>query len=296
MALARFIVLSVWFVGFSIAHGQDDLLSLLGEEEPTINYTSATFKTTRIINGHSIENTAPGVLDIKILHRFGFVNGGFYELFGLDNASVRIGGEFGISERLMIGVGRSSFEKVYDGYFKYKVLRQSSGARNMPVSVSWFSSAAIKTIDFQEPERENFFSSRLYYVHQVLIARKFSDRFSFQVTPSLVHRNLVETSEEANDVFSVGLGGRYKLNNRFSINAEYFYVPEGQIKERFHPSFSVGVDIETGGHVFQLHFTNSTSMIEKGFIAETVGDWTDGGVHFGFNISRVFTIVKPEID
>ena len=268
---------------------ENDLLALLGEEEIT-DYTYATFKANRIINLHSVENTAKGVLDIKISHRFGFLSGGFYELFGLDQASIRIGADYGINDRLMIGVGRSSFEKTYDGFAKFKILRQSTGTKNMPVTASFLASTAIKTVEFQDPDRQNYFSSRLYYVFQGLIGRKFNESLSLQLSPTLVHRNLVRTSAESNDVYSLGVGGRIKLNKRTTFNAEYIYVFPGQLAPGYRNSFSIGFDIETGGHVFQLHFTNSTSMIEKGFVAETIGNWLDRGIHFGFNVSRVFTL------
>ena len=268
---------------------EDDLLALLGEEEVT-DFTYATFKVNRIINLHSVENTARGVLDIKISHRFGFLNSGISDLFGLDQASIRIGADYGITERLMVGVGRSSYEKTYDGFLKYKILRQSSGAKTMPVTASFLATTAIKTIPFQNPDRENYFSSRMYYTFQVLIGRKFSESISVQLSPTVVHRNLVRTSSEANDVYSLGAGGRLKLTKRTSLNLEYVYVLPNQLAPGYRNSFSVGFDIETGGHVFQLHFTNSTSMIEKGYIAETVGNWLNGDVHFGFNVSRVFTV------
>lgn len=276
-------------VGFA----QEDLLSLLGDEEET-QYTTASFKTNRVVNLHSLENTAAGVLDIKISHRFGFVNQGAYELFGLDNATIRIGGDLGITDALMIGVGRSSFEKTYDGFAKLKLLRQSTGKKKMPVTVALFGSAAIKTLRFEDPDRENFFSSRMFYTGQLIIGRKFSEGFSLQFSPTVVHRNLVATTDENNDVFAVAVAARQKLTNRMSINAEYIYVPSGQILDTYENSFSIGFDIETGGHVFQLHFTNSTSMIEKGFVTETIGAWGDGDIHFGFNISRVFTVWERE--
>ena len=270
---------------------EDDLLALLGEED-IVNYTIATFKANRIINLHSIENTAKGVLDIKISHRFGFVNGGFSELFGLDQASIRIGGDFGLTDRIMIGLGRSSFEKTYDGFIKAKLLRQSNGSKVMPVSASLMASTAIKTIEFQDPDRVNYFSSRLYYVFQGMLARKFNESLSLQLSPTLVHRNLVRTRSESNDVFALGFGARCKISNRSSINVEYIYVFPDQLAPGYRNSLSLGFDIETGGHVFQLHFTNSTSMIEKGFVTETIGDWANGGIHFGFNVSRVFTVGK----
>lgn len=275
---------------------QDDLLSLLEDDEPTVNYTSATFKTTRVINLQSVEVTAPGVFDFKISHRFGFINGGFSELFGLDGATIRFGGDFGITNRLTIGVGRSSLEKTYDSYLKYKFLKQQSGKKNIPFTAVFFASTAINTLPFRDPDRENYFSSRLFYTYQLILGRKFNENFSLQLSPTVVHRNLVRTSSENNDVYALGIGFRQKLNKRFSINAEYIYVLPNQLAPGYRNSFSLGVDIETGGHVFQLHLTNSTSMIEKGFITETVGKWFDGGVHLGFNISRVFTINKPKIN
>ncbi|NBB89177.1 MAG: hypothetical protein GVX96_05275 [Bacteroidetes bacterium] len=274
---------------------QDDLLSLLGEEEETTNYAFASFKANRVINLHSLENTSAGVLDIKISHRFGMVNTGFYELFGLDAASIRIGGDYGVTDNFMVGLGRSSFEKTYDGFMKYRFLRQSSGAKTMPVTLSYFTSMAVIGTRWPNPSRENYFSSRLFYTHQLIVGRKFSESFSLQLSPTLVHRNMVETEQEEHDVFSLGVGSRLKLTKRMALNLEYIYVLPDQLQPGYRNSLSIGLDIETGGHVFQLHFTNSTSMIEKGFIAETTGDWTGGGVHFGFNVSRVFTIRRPEI-
>lgn len=288
----------------SLLHAQDegDLLSLLGEEETT-DYATASFKSNRVINGHSIENAAAGVLDIKISHRFGVLRQGLYDLIGLDNASVRIGGDYGITSRLMVGLGRSSNEKIIDGFAKYKILRQSSGKRNMPVSMSYLIDAQIKTEKFSDAERDNLFSSRIFYTHQLLIARKFSDGFTLQLMPTLIHRNLVKTAGDNNDVLALGAAARVKLTKRVALNAEYYYVLPDQISSQTYAnSLAIGFDIETGGHVFQLHFTNSQDMTYKGFITETEEDWffknPEGrylsGIRFGFNISRVFTIKKPK--
>lgn len=281
-------------IGNALHAQDDDLLSLLGEEEETTEKVTASFKTNRVINLHSLESTPGGVLDIKISHRFGMLNRGAYELFGLDQASIRIGGDFGITKRLTIGVGRSSFEKTYDGFAKYKFLWQTTGKRKMPISAALFGSTAIQTLKWQNPDRENYFSSRVYYTAQLIIGRKFSEGFSLQISPTLVHRNLVKFSIESNDVFALGIAGRIKLSKRIALNTEYIYVLPDQLLPGYRNSFSIGFDLETGGHVFQLHFTNSTSMIEKGFITQTNGEWGDGGIHFGFNVSRVFTVVKPK--
>jgi hypothetical protein len=270
-----------------------DLLSLLGEDEPTLDYTIATFKSTRVINMHSIENAAAGHLDFRISHRFGTINSGVSELWGLDQAYMRLGFEYGVNDRMMVGFGRSNVNKEIDGFVKYKIIRQSTGSKNVPVTISWFSSAVVRTTPFADPERKNYFTSRLYYCHQLLIASKISDALSLQVAPTLVHRNLVADSTLKNDVYAIGLGGRYKLTKRSSFNVEWVPVPGNQLEAIYRNSLSLGFDIETGGHVFQLHFTNSKPMNEKGFITETTGDWSEGDIQFGFNVSRMFSVVKP---
>jgi hypothetical protein len=276
---------------------QDELMDLLGEQPKTTDYTYATFKTTRIINSQSVENPAEGVLMFLIQHRFGRINTGGYEFFGLDQATIRLGLEYGITKRLAVGVGRSSYEKTYDGFLKYKILRQSTGLRKMPLSMSYFVSTAITSLKWEDlgvEDRTNYFSSRVSYTHQLLIARKFSKALSIQLIPSLIHKNLVATGEDKNDIFSVGVGGRVKITQRMSVNAEYFYTPTGQISYNFNQPLSIGVDIETGGHVFQLHFSNAQAFFDRGYITDTDGTWANGDIYFGFGISRVFTIKKPE--
>ena len=284
-------------VSHSFLLAQDDLMDILGNDEEIIEYSYATFKTTRIINSHTIENPAPGVLLFMIQHRFGRINTGIYELFGLDQASIRFGFEYGIADWFSLGFGRSSFEKTYDGFLKFRLLRQSSGARKMPFTLSYYVSTAITSLKWEDmgvADRTNYFSSRVSYTHQLLIARKFNSNLSLQLMPSLVHKNLVETKEDKNDIFSIGIGGRYKITNRLSVNAEYYYTPPEQMSYEFDQPFSLGLDIETGGHVFQLHFSNARAFFERGFITETEGSWGNGDIYFGFNISRVFTIKKPE--
>ena len=293
--LRKYLLLLVTFLAVSpTVFAQDDLLSLIEDEKPQTDFAKASFKTTRVINSQSLENTAPGVLDMKISHRFGPLNGGAYELFGLDAATIRIGLDYGITDHLMVGVGRSSVQKTYDGFLKMKLLRQSSGARTMPLTVIWFSGMALNSLKWQFPERNNFFSSRLAYTHQLIFGRKFTEGFTLQFMPTVVHRNLIPTSEEKHDVIALGVAGRQKLTRRLAVNAEYYYVLPNQIADNLRNSLSIGFDIETGGHVFQLHFTNSTAMVEKGFITENTGSWEKGDIRFGFNISRVFTIRQPK--
>jgi len=279
-------------------YAQDDLMKMLDDDSKKTkkkNYATATFKTSRLINGHSIENVAPGVLDLKISHRFGMLNRGAYELFGLDQASMRIGLDYGISKRLMVGAGRSTYQKQYDAFAKFKILRQAQGGS--PISVSAVSTVMLKTLKWDNLSIKNYYTSRLSFAHQLIIARKFSDGLSLQLMPSFVHYNIAKNVTEPNDIFALGGGGRIKLNKRLSFNVEYYHVlpisfvaGENYRIAGTKNSLSVGFDIETGGHVFQLHFTNSTGMTEKTFITETTGDFFKGDVHFGFNVSRVFTI------
>jgi len=256
------------------------------------DFTTATFKTTRLINGHSAENVAPGVLDFRISHRFGFLSSGAYELFGLDQASMRMGFDYGLTKRWMIGVGRSTYQKQFDGFTKFKFLRQSN---QMPITLSAVGGIMYKSLKFDNPDQINFLTSKIYYSGQILLARKFSESFSLQLMPTIIHYNLVEGVNDPNDVLSVGAGGRMKLSKRVSINAEYYYqLPDYKLPNTTN-SVSIGFDIETGGHVFQLYVTNSSGMTERSFIAETTGNFFKGDIRFGFTISRVFTIVKPKL-
>lgn len=259
---------------------------------PEINFATGTFRSTRVLNGHSVERMPAGQLDVRISHRFGRLNQGPYEFFGLDQSNIHLSLEYGILDWLMAGAGRGSFEKTFDGFTKFTILRQSSGARFMPVSVSLFSSVAVKTQKWSDPSRVNYFSSRLTYAGQILIARKISNSISVQISPSFVHRNLVATELDPNDIWSVGASGSIRLTEMISLNAEYYYMVNQKkfMSQTLYNPLSIGIDIDTGGHVFQLFFTNSSSMIEKGFIAETTGTWKKGDIHFGFNISRLFTL------
>lgn len=289
-----FLALSTLVLPLRSLAQEDDLLSLLGEEEVT-DYTTASFKTNRVVNLHSLENTHAGVLDFKINHRFGQLNQGVYDLFGLDNASIRLGLDYGVTSRLQVGMGRSTYQKMLDGYLKYRILRQSTGKVNMPVSLTAVAGMYVNTLKWADPDRENYFTSRLSYAWQLILGRKFNDWITVQLSPTLIHRNLVPTASIANDVYAMGIGVRQRITRRVTLNAEYTWVMPDQLDPRYTNALSVGLDIETGGHVFQLHLTNATWMNEPGFITETTGDWRDGGIHFGFNISRVFTIVKPKI-
>lgn len=279
-------------------NAQTDLFKMQEEEEKKTDkqktdITTSIFKTTRLINGQSIENVGQGILDVRINHRFGTLNSGAYNLWGLDQASMRIGLDYGINKRWMIGVGRSTYLKQYDAFTKYRLLRQSTGKVNMPISISYVGGLILKTIDESNPTGIKYkYSDRLSYFHQLLFARKFNDYISFQLVPTLVHYNSVDFESQSNDLYSLGGATRIRISKRVNITGEYYY--QFNKFNGAQNSLSIGVDIETGGHVFQFHCSNSTGMTERTFIHETTGTWGNGDIHFGFNISRVFTVKKPK--
>jgi hypothetical protein len=274
---------------FTISQAKAQDLDMLDDDVPEsiTNYASATFKTNRVVNGHSIETVAKKEFDLKISHRFGYLSGGPYELFGLDQANIRIGGDYGVTDNINVGIGRSTFGKTYDGFVKYKFLKQSTGAKKMPITAAWVSHTSITSLKWTDT-LDHPFSDRVSYVHQLLLARKFSKGLSIQLSPTLVHKNLVDSANRKNDILSIGVGIRQKLTSRTTVNLEYYYVPSGQLETTKTNALSLGFDIETGGHVFQFFLTNASAPFEKGFITDTQAKWLDGDVSFGFNIARVF--------
>jgi hypothetical protein len=274
------------------ARAQADLLGQLEQEtkkDAPNQLVDATFKSTRLINGHTVETPGEGTLVFLFSHNFGTINSGASTLFGFDNATVRIALEYGISDRLEVGFGRSSLDKTLDGFVKYRALRQSTGLHGMPFSATLLASSAVTTQSTAASLNYNF-TMRSAYAYQVLLARKFSPEFSFQLMPTLIHRNLVLRENEKNDVYALGGGGRYKLTKRFSVNAEYYYLLSRYAAEHQYNSAGLGVDIETGGHIFQLHVSNSPGMIEKQFVAETNNTFFSGNLYYGFIVSRNFTV------
>jgi hypothetical protein len=282
-----------FFVSTAVFAQDEDLLKLVGEDKPKKEYVENAFKSSRVINGHSMEMIAKGNLDFRILHRFGIINDGAKNFFGLDQASMRMGFDYGISTNLTIGIGRSTLDKELDGFIKWRILRQATGERSFPFSVVLVTGATINTMPWTDPTRDNKFSSRVGYYHEVIVGRKFSEVFSLQLSPTMVHRNLVPRASDENDVFALGIGGRIKLSRRIAFVADYHHILSGLNKDIYHSPLSIGVDIETGGHVFQLHFSNAQGMNEKAFITNTTDKW--GDVRFGFNLSRMFVLKKPKV-
>ena len=269
-----------FFFLFSLNANSQEMFDLLSFDNEPVPVKSI-FKTTKIVNGHSAKLVSKGDLLLLIQHRFGPINSGAYNFYGLDNAQVRIGLEYGISDKFNLSIGRSSFLKTIDITLKAILLNQISNNK-ASFKINYLSSIFFK----QEIENKNI-NEQLSYLHQFLLAKKVNDKFSLQLTPTLVHYNYVYNGQK-NDKLAIGAGIRYKINNRLSFNSEYFFQFYN-INESVSP-LSFGFDIETGGHVFQLHLTNVPAMFEKAFIFENFESWTDGDIYFGFNISRYFTI------
>ena len=293
MRLLLLAILSLLVSG--IVHSQDSsLLSMVSDSIGTTGrqLVTGTFKGTHIINMHSVEQPAKKELSFIMMHRFGKLNDGAYNFFGLDQAEIRLAFDYGISNRLTIGIGRSSLDKAFDASVKYKVIQQADAGQHMPFSVSYFSSIVYPTLKYED---KPYLTARLrtIYANQLLIARKFNSNLSLQVNPTWLHYNLVATKADNNDLFALAMGGRMKFNKRMSINAEYTLLPSSQIPSSpVKNSLSLGWDIETGGHVFQLVFSNSAGMVEPYFISKTLGTWGNGDIYFGFNVSRIFSFKK----
>ena len=271
--------------------GQDDLLDILEDASVKPVIVESSFKGTRVVNAQSLELPRPKILQFMIQHRFGAIENGFYDLFGMDYATIRFDFNYGLTERLSFGVGRSSLDKIYDIFVKTKLLRQSSGTRSFPVSVLLYSDIGIDTKRKSEndPAVKDEYLNRLLYVNQLIIGRKFNRSLSLEILPTLIHRNLVPTNQDDHDLVSVGIAGRYKLSNRISVNADYF-IPLGDRSEDYQNSVAIGVDYETGGHVFQVMIANSQGPYEYTFIENARGNFSTGVLYLGFNISRAFTL------
>ena len=285
-----FLLVLVIFISAGFLYAQDEsLLKSLESEKPKKEYVTNAFKSSRVINGHSMEFIGKGVLDFRILHRFGTVNRGVNEFFGLDEASMRMGFDYGLGKNLTVGIGRTTFKKELDGLIKWRAVRQAEGGS--PFSWVLVTGMSVFTFKNTDPLKEISFASRAGYYYQSIFGRKFSKRFSLQLSPTLVHRNEVEAGD-VNDIYALGIGSRFKLSKRTALVVDYFPVFNRPKNSTNKDALSIGFDIETGGHVFQLHFSNTTGMNERAFITDTQDSWGKGEIRFGFNLSRVFTIKR----
>jgi len=275
---------------------QEDLLKELEGSQPQVtDQVIQTFKGTRLINGHSIETKGRGDLEFIFAHRFGAINEGLYELFGFDEAHVRIGLDYGFTDNFSASIGRNSIDKSLDGYIKYKIARQRSGANPFPLSVTGLGGIVYKASPQRDQAPEGFTAiDRVAYVGQLLIASKISSRISLQMMPTIIHKNAVDQMKEQNDQFALGFGGRMRITKGVALTSEYYHRVNASATKPLHNTVGFGVDIETGGHVFQLILTNTSGLTERAFITETDGEFFDGDVHFGFNVTRTFHLARKK--
>jgi hypothetical protein len=297
------IAATLFFFGKMRAQPADrgpSLLDMLGDENE-LNHITNAFKGTRVINNHSIEMLAPGAMDFRILHRFGEVND-FYNAFGLDQATMRMSFDFGIWKNFSAGIGRSTSKKELDLNAKYRILWQSTGKKNVPISLVFITEVLRNGLSRPfGAELAPTFSNRLAYVNELLIGRKFSEKFSLQVAPMIIHRNVTNNISQKNDIFATSVGGRYKFRKRMAVVWDYTHAFNRFPNDAKKDPLSLGIDIETGGHVFQLHFSNAVGMNERAFVTDENDSWFKNSagkwlnVRMGFNLSRVFQIKKQKI-
>lgn len=262
---------------------QDDLLSQI-DSTATNAEVVAAFKAQKIVNLESTKLLGKKELYFVVAHRFGSIKDGFEGFFGLDNAVTQIKFIYGLGSKVSIGAGRS--EQAYDFSVKYLIAPQRENG--MPFTFVGFNSLGFNNQMKESNYPKMQFSDRMMYVNQLLISRKFNDKLSLELAPSYFHENFVVDDNQSNSQFALGMGGRYKISKRVSINLDYAPHLNRSSTSPFRNPLSLGVDIETGGHVFQMHFTNSQGMHEAGFLGNATGDWGKGDIFFGFNLVRVF--------
>ena len=286
------LAVSILFINNSFS--QENSLSL--DDMPTERVlVKEAFNGPNVILNQSTNMLQAKRLDLVFGHRFGKLNEGAFNAFGLDQAFIRIGFEYGIKDWLTVGLGRTSLGKNYDLYIKHRPLIQTKGGdKNVPVSVIVFLSSAFSSNELRRQNQiyqGDQFINQLVYTFQSSVSRQFSTRFSAQVTGSFVHRNSVPSPEYDNNLYGIGGGFRLKLNERIHFLAEYNYLVNND--DGMYDPVAIGIDIVAGGHVFNVHFTNSVGILEKDFLTNTMEDMS--GVRLGFTIRRSF-MLKPAVD
>lgn len=283
--MKKFILGTILLCAF-MSYSQDDLLDEIDTDDNSKNYVTAAFKGLKIVNFESTKLVAKKEFTFIVAHRFGSVENGFDSFFGLDDAVTRLNFVYGLSDAVNISVSRSSYQKIYESAIKYRLLRQEEN--EFPFTIVGYNSVLINTALEKDNLPNLEFKHRVGYTAQLLISRKFDRNFTFQLSPTFFHDNYVALDSQDNSQFALGLGGRYKLSKRWSLNADYGWHLNRASNSPFKNPLSIGVDLETGGHVFQMHFTNAQPMNTNGFLGYGTGDWLDGDIYFGFNLSRRF--------
>ena len=277
---------STFLICTLIVFSQDELLSEIDTviEEPT--YASAVFKGLKVINFESTKLVAKKGFNFIVSHRFGTVKNGFQNLFGLDEAVTHLNFVYGLSEHINISASRSSNQKIYEVATKFRLVNQQAG--KMPFTVVGYTSVLANTALDSDNLPKLEFKHRLSYVAQLLVSRKMNNNLSLILSPTFFHDNYLTDDFQENSQYGVGFGGRYKLGKRWSLNTEYGVHLNRSENSLYKNPFSIGVDLETGGHVFQLLFTNSQSMNTNGVFGTSTGEWGESDVYFGFNLARSF--------
>lgn len=294
----KILIFSIFLIAaFSSAQDVDSLMNAL-ENNARPDLVIATFKSPKLVLLQTNETVKKNDLAFWVGHRFGDIGGDFggsHTLFGLDVATdLYLGFDYGITDELTIGVGRSKADETYNFLAKYKLLQQLE--EGMPVSITLFGQSSwITREEFQNNEFPNQ-SDRISHFTQIIIARKFSSSFSFMLNPSFLARSQVSDPNDKEGLFALGMGGRLKLTKRFSLIADYTWVNglgrPSDLDTKYYNPLGIGIEIETGGHVFSLNFQNAPFITENNFIPNTQKSWEDGGVRFGFAISRNFYVGK----
>lgn len=265
---------------------QDDLLKEIDSTSSSNEIITSAYKSLKIVNLESTKLAAKKDLYFVVSHRFGYVENGFEDFFGLDNANTRLQFVYGISDKFNVHVSRDGFQKAYEIGTKYLLVNQKNSGS--PFEIVGFNSIAVNSELDKVLLPKLKFEDRISYVSQILVSRKFNENLSMELAPTYFHENYVAFNEQDNSQFALGLGGRYKFTKRWSFNIDYAAHLNRAANSPYKNPLSIGFDLETGGHVFQMHFTNSQGMHETGYLGNTVGDWSKGEISFGFNLVRVF--------
>lgn len=277
----KLLLLSLCFPLLTFA--QEDLLAGM-DSVPQNQKVESAFKAMKIVNLESTKLAAKKDFYFIVAHRFGSVKDGFEGFFGLDNAVTQIKFLYGLTDWLTVAAGRS--EQAYDVSGKVMLAQQTESG--LPVSIVSFNSLAFNNTLKESNYPRMTFENRMTYLTQILVSRKFNNWLSLELAPTFFHENFVLEDDQDNSQLAIGAGGRMKISKRVSINLDYAVHTNRASHSQFHNPLSVGVDLETGGHVFQMHFTNSQGIHEAGFLGQSTGDWADGDIFFGFNLLRVF--------
>ena len=289
--MKKFLLLISFCTFVHFTHAQDtSLLKDIEETLPISEKVTGAFKSTRVINAHSVEMLSKRNLDFRILHRFGFVSDGIKQLFGLDAASMRMSFDYGLTDNITVGIGRSTFRKELDAFAKTRLLQQTKGAREIPLSIVIAAGYTVHTEEYFDGQKPTVADRSAYYV-QLVAGRKFNSKFSMQLSPIFVHTNIPFVITDDRKIFAIGGGARYKVSKRTALTLDYHH-PFGKLADNYTDPLSIGVDVETGGHVFQLHFSNATGMNERAYITQTTGNFFKGDMRLGFNLSRMFKVGK----